>query len=73
MDRTYHIDWKRGQRMVNMLVVAFFTLSSSLFMSCSDMLETSSELVEFEKNNTLDHPTDSVYSVMGQCIYLMSI
>ena len=65
MDRTYHIDWKRGQRMVNMLVVAFFTLSSSLFMSCSDMLETSSELVEFEKNNTLDHPTDSVYSVMG--------
>jgi hypothetical protein len=29
------------------------------------MLETSSELVEFEKDNTLNHPTDSVYSVMG--------
>ena len=34
-------------------------------MSCSDMLETESELVEYEKDNTLNHPTDSVYSVMG--------
>ena len=33
--------------------------------SCSDMLETSSELVEFEEDNTLNHPTDSVYSVLG--------
>ena len=33
--------------------------------SCADMLETDSELVEYEKDNTLDHPTDSVYSVMG--------
>lgn len=32
---------------------------------CSDMLQTSSELVEFEKDNTLNHTTDSVYSVMG--------
>ena len=29
------------------------------------MLETKSELVEFEKDNTLNHPTDSVYSVLG--------
>ena len=34
-------------------------------VSCSDILETESELVEYEKNNTLNHPTDSVYSVMG--------
>ena len=34
-------------------------------VSCSDMLETKSELVEFEKDNTLNHPTDSVYSVLG--------
>ena len=34
-------------------------------MSCSKMLETESELVEYEKDNTLNHPTDSVYSVMG--------
>ena len=29
------------------------------------MLETESELVEYEKDNTLNHPTDSLYSVMG--------
>ncbi|MBQ7510139.1 MAG: RagB/SusD family nutrient uptake outer membrane protein [Prevotella sp.] len=34
-------------------------------VSCSDILDTESELVEYEKDNTLDHPTDSVYSVMG--------
>jgi hypothetical protein len=34
-------------------------------MACADMLETDSELVEYEKNNTLNHPTDSVYSVLG--------
>lgn len=43
-----------------------FPLSSLLLTtSCSDMLQTSSELVEFEKDNTLNHTTDSVYSVMG--------
>ena len=36
-----------------------------LCASCDSMLETSSELVEFEKDNTLNHPTDSVYSVLG--------
>ena len=44
---------------------AFFILHSSFLVSCADMLETESELVEYEKDNTLDHPTDSVYSVMG--------
>ena len=34
-------------------------------MSCSKMLETESDLVEFEEEHTLDHATDSVYSVMG--------
>ena len=33
--------------------------------SCSDLLETTSELVEFEEDNTLNHTTDSVYSVLG--------
>ena len=33
--------------------------------SCSKMLDTESDLVEFPEDNTLDHPTDSVYSVMG--------
>ncbi len=34
-------------------------------VSCSDMLDTSSELVEFQEDNTLNHTTDSVYSVLG--------
>ena len=34
-------------------------------VSCSDMLETGSDLVEYEKDNTLNHATDSVYSVLG--------
>ena len=36
-----------------------------LFASCSSMLETESDLVMFEEDNTLNHATDSVYSVMG--------
>ena len=44
---------------------ALLTFHFSLFTSCSSILETDSELVEFEKDNTLNHPTDSVYSVMG--------
>ena len=35
------------------------------FTSCSDILDTSSELVEFQEDNTLNHSTDSVYSVLG--------
>lgn len=34
-------------------------------MSCSKMLETESDMVEFEEDHTLNHATDSVYSVMG--------
>ncbi|MBQ9668896.1 MAG: RagB/SusD family nutrient uptake outer membrane protein [Prevotella sp.] len=33
--------------------------------ACSDMLDTDSELVEFQEDNQLNSPTDSVYSVMG--------
>jgi starch-binding outer membrane protein, SusD/RagB family len=40
------------------------------FSSCSDMMETDSELVMFQKDNTLSSPIDSVYSVMG-IIYKM--
>mgnify|MGYP002620056627 CR=1 FL=1 len=34
-------------------------------MACSDMLDTDSEFVEFQEDNHLNSPTDSVYSVMG--------
>lgn len=33
--------------------------------SCSDLLDTDSELVEFVEDNRLNTPEDSVYSVMG--------
>ena len=57
---------KRSLKMtMELLGAAFFILHSTFFISCSDMLDTESELVEFEKDNTLNHPTDSVYSVMG--------
>ncbi|MCR4602513.1 MAG: RagB/SusD family nutrient uptake outer membrane protein [Prevotella sp.] len=42
-----------------------FVGAGMLFTACSDMLDTTSELVEFAEDNTLDHPTDSVYSVLG--------
>ena len=41
------------------------TLFALVLTACSDMLSTESEMVEFEKDNTLNHPTDSVYSVLG--------
>ena len=44
---------------------ALLTIHYPLFTGCSDMLNTDSDLVEFEADNTLDHATDSVYSVLG--------
>lgn len=35
------------------------------FTSCADMLETESDLVEFEEDNRISAPKDSLYSVMG--------
>ena len=42
-------------------------------VSCSDLIETDSELVEFQKDNTLQSPTDSVYSVMGIIYKLQAV
>ncbi len=47
----------------NILIFSFFNLL--ILSACSDMLNTESDLVEFAEENTLNHPTDSVYSVMG--------
>ena len=33
--------------------------------SCSDMLDTKSDMVEFEEDNHINTPQDSLYSVMG--------
>ena len=46
-------------------IFIFSLLSLLTLSSCSDLLDTTSELVEFEQDNTLNHPTDSVYSVLG--------
>ena len=35
------------------------------FTSCDDMLDTDSDFVMYEEDNTLNHATDSVYSVLG--------
>ena len=56
--------------MITKLVKYLLACSACCFItatltSCSDILETESNLVEFEKDNTLNHPTDSVYSVLG--------
>ena len=46
--------------------ILIFSLVNLLMLnSCSDLLDTTSDLVEFEQDNTLNHPTDSVYSVLG--------
>jgi len=44
--------------------------TSAMFTSCSDLMETDSELVEYEKDNHLDSPSDTVFNVMG-IIYKM--
>lgn len=41
--------------------------------SCSDFMETDSELVEYQADNHLNQPTDSVYSVMGIVYKLQAI
>ena len=41
------------------------SFSPLLLTSCEDMLKPESDLVEFEEDHTLNHATDSVYSVMG--------
>ena len=52
---------------IPLLFIIYSLLFSSVaaLISCSDLLDTTSELVEFEEDNTLNHTTDSVYSVMG--------
>lgn len=42
------------------------------FTSCADLMDTDSEFVEFQEDNLLQAPTDSVYSVMG-IIYKMQV
>jgi hypothetical protein len=57
-------------RRLNILIFSFFNLL--ILASCADMMDTDSEFVEFQEDNRLQSPTDSVYSVMG-IIYKMQV
>lgn len=48
----------------NVLVACSLSLIAPL-ISCDDMLETDSDFVMYEKDNTLSDVTDSIYSVLG--------
>lgn len=48
----------------NILVICSLSLIAPL-TSCEDMLETDSDFVMYEDDNTLSQVTDSVYSVLG--------
>ena len=45
--------------------ILYTLLFSVALTSCADLMDTDSELVEFQEDNRLQAPTDSVYSVMG--------
>lgn len=45
--------------------IFYLFLVMLVMASCSDILDTDSKLVEFEEDNHLNQPEDSVYSVMG--------
>ena len=60
------INNKKSVRILLAGVFAYLLpLTSCLFTSCEDMLKPESDLVEYEEDHTLNHATDSVYSVMG--------
>lgn len=54
-----------SRSVISHIGIATLSLLTLTLSSCSDMLSTESEMVEFERDNTLNHPTDSVYSVLG--------
>ena len=49
---------------VGLLFVGMFCSFFAL-TSCEDILDTDSDFVMYEKDNTLSDPTDSIYSVLG--------
>lgn len=53
------------RRLKGLFFILYSLFISMTLASCADMLEPESDLVEFEEDHTLNHATDSVYSVMG--------
>ena len=56
---------KSGSKLYTLHSTLYTLMLSLALASCADVLDTSSEMVQFQEDNTLDHPTDSVYSVLG--------
>ena len=56
---------KRNKFSIPKFCNVYLLAAAMLLTGCSDMLDTDSELVEFQEENLLNRPTDSVYSVMG--------
>lgn len=52
-------------KLKTILIGGLSLLSMANFTACTDMMDTNSKLVMFSQDNTLDEPTDTVYSVMG--------
>lgn len=48
-----------------LLASAIASVCCGLTASCGKMLSTDSEFVQFAEDNTLNHPEDTIYSVMG--------
>lgn len=56
----------RRNNFLNFKLFNFYILAAAFLLTgCADLMETDSELVEYEKDNHLDSPSDTVYSVMG--------
>lgn len=56
---------KRNKFLIFKLFNFYIVVAALLLTSCGNMLETESDLVEYEKDNTLNHAVDSFYTVMG--------
>ena len=64
---------KRNNSLIFKLFNFYILAAALLSASCSDLMNTDSELVEFQEDNLLQSPTDSVYSVMGIIYKLQTI
>ena len=52
-------------KLKNILTVSIAAIFAAGVTSCEDMLRVDSKTVMYDYQNTLDSPTDSVYTVLG--------
>lgn len=61
------------KKIYSLLTLAALLAAGAACQSCSDMLDTESELVEYDSDRTLSQPSDTLYSVMGIVAKLQTI